>query len=102
MTEALTRIPEIGCVPAGSQDERRLRQIWETPPGLRGWIASVDHKSIGLRYIITAFLFLLAGGIEALIIRVQLARPDQAFVSPEMYNPATIPTALCFRMMARS
>ena len=64
----------------------KLRRIWESPPGLGGWISSVDHKSIGIRYIVTAFGFLLLGGIEALIMRIQLARPDQNILTPEQYN----------------
>ena len=55
---------------------QRLNEIWETKPGIIGWLSSVDHKEIGLRYIVTAFLFLLAGGIEALIMRLQLAGPN--------------------------
>jgi cytochrome c oxidase subunit 1/cytochrome c oxidase subunit I+III len=46
----------------------------------------VDHKEIGKRYIVTAFFFLLVGGLEALAIRVQLARPHQTFLSPEQYS----------------
>jgi cytochrome c oxidase subunit 1/cytochrome c oxidase subunit I+III len=65
---------------------KKLERIWETPPGLAGWISSVDHKSIGIRYMVTAFAFLLMGGIEALIMRVQLARPDQHILTPEQYN----------------
>src|SRR6201992_3702369 len=64
----------------------RLQRIWETAPGLYGWISSVDHKSIGRRYIVTAFVFLLLGGLEALIIRLQLAKADQHFVTPEQYD----------------
>ncbi|UIJ74184.1 cytochrome c oxidase subunit I [Aurantimonas sp. HBX-1] len=65
---------------------RRLHRIWETRPGLFGWIATVDHKTIGIRYIVTAFAFLVAGGIEALIMRIQLAGPEQRLISPEAYN----------------
>jgi len=63
-----------------------LEKIWATPPGILGWLASVDHKSIGKRYLVTAFLFLAAGGIEALVMRAQLARPDQHVVTPDQYN----------------
>ena len=66
--------------------EQRLMEIWEEPPGLRGWFATVDHKEIGKRYLWTAMLFLLIGGVEALIMRIQLSRPDQAILPPEMYN----------------
>ena len=54
--------------------------------GLWSWLTTVDHKRIGILYGATAFLFFLMGGIEALIIRWQLARPDSTAVSPEMYN----------------
>ena len=63
-----------------------LEKIWATPPGLMGWLSSVDHKSIGKRYLVTAFLFLAAGGIEAVFMRAQLARPNQHLVTPEQYN----------------
>lgn len=79
-------VPEIGRAPAGSEDERRLAVIWESAPGWRGWLSTVDHKTIGLRYICTAFLFLLIGGIEALIMRVQLAAPGQTLLTPEQYS----------------
>ena len=64
----------------------RLNRIWETAPGLYGWISSVDHKSIGRRYIVTAFVFLLLGGLEALVIRLQLASANQHVVTPEQYD----------------
>lgn len=64
----------------------RLQKIWETEPGLRGVFSTVDHKEIGLRYIVTAFAFLILGGVEALVLRVQLARPDQTLLSPEQYD----------------
>ncbi|HLH48204.1 MAG TPA: cbb3-type cytochrome c oxidase subunit I [Roseiarcus sp.] len=63
-----------------------LEETWETKPGLYGWISTVDHKEIGVRYLVTAFAFLVAGGVEALIMRVQLARPNQNLVAPETYN----------------
>ncbi|MDP6081197.1 MAG: cytochrome c oxidase subunit I [Arenicellales bacterium] len=49
-------------------------------------MTTVDHKRIGTLYGVTAFIFLLIGGIEALILRVQLAGPEQDLVSPEVYN----------------
>jgi cytochrome c oxidase subunit 1 len=54
--------------------------------GFWAWITTVDHKKIGILYGITAFAFFLIGGIEALLIRLQLARPDQALVNAEQYN----------------
>ena len=46
----------------------------------------MDHKKIGIRYIITAFAFLALGGLEALVMRVQLARPEQRLLTPEQYD----------------
>jgi cytochrome c oxidase subunit I len=69
------------------QDERRkLLGIWETAPGLFGWLATVDHKTIGVRYLCTAFFFLIIGGVEALVMRVQLAQPELKVLSPDAYN----------------
>jgi cytochrome c oxidase subunit 1/cytochrome c oxidase subunit I+III len=66
--------------------DERLRKIWESPPGLFGVLATVDHKKIGKRYLVTAFTFLLLGGLEAAAMRAQLAGPDQRLLSPEVYN----------------
>ena len=59
---------------------------WRDAPGLWGWLCAVDHKAIGRRYIITAFLMFVAGGIEAAIMRMQLARPENTLVGPDKYN----------------
>src|SRR5439155_23229435 len=64
----------------------RLEERWEEKPGLGSWLDTVDHKRIGIRYVYTAFAFFLAGGLEATIIRAQLARPEQTLVRPEAYN----------------
>jgi cytochrome c oxidase subunit I len=64
----------------------RLREIWETRSGVLGWISSVDHKEIGLRYIVTAFAFLCIGGLEALYFRLQLSWSNRALLTPERYN----------------
>ncbi|MBC7575277.1 MAG: cytochrome c oxidase subunit I, partial [Herminiimonas sp.] len=80
------RIPEIGQAPPGSTAERTLAAAWEGASGWRGWLSSVDHKVIGLRYIVTAFAFLLLGGVEALLMRLQLAGPDLTLLTPEQYS----------------
>ncbi|HEX4195971.1 MAG TPA: cytochrome c oxidase subunit I [Caulobacteraceae bacterium] len=64
----------------------RLKAIWESEPGLKGWLGTVDHKQIGIRYIVTAFIFLALGGLEALVMRVQLAGPNQHVLTPTQYN----------------
>ncbi|HEX6573799.1 MAG TPA: cytochrome c oxidase subunit I [Gemmatimonadaceae bacterium] len=54
--------------------------------GIWSWIATVDHKRIGLLYLFTALGFFLVGGLEAVIIRAQLQGPNGTIVSAEMYN----------------
>lgn len=54
--------------------------------GIWSWISTVDHKRIGIMYGLTSFFFFLVGGLEALLIRVQLARPENSFLSPDQYN----------------
>jgi heme/copper-type cytochrome/quinol oxidase subunit 1 len=66
--------------------EQQLIKIWETPKGLWGSLATVDHKVIGLRYLVTAMIFLMIGGLEALVIRLQLAHADNRLISPETYT----------------
>ena len=65
---AYARVPEIADRSRPGLAEE-LERMWKTPPGLRGWLSTVDHKEIGLRYIITAFGFLILGGVEALAFR---------------------------------
>jgi heme/copper-type cytochrome/quinol oxidase subunit 1 len=50
------------------------------------WISTVDHKRIGILYMVTALFFFVIGGIEAMLIRLQLAVPHNAFLSPDTYN----------------
>ena len=54
--------------------------------GLWSWITTVDHKRIGVLYGTTAFIFFLIGGLEALVIRLQLMKPENTLVSPDFYN----------------
>jgi cytochrome c oxidase subunit I len=69
-----------------ARERSKLLEIWETAPGVYGWFATVDHKRIGIRYLCTAFFFLLVGGLEALMMRLQLAQPNLWFLSPDAYN----------------
>ena len=54
--------------------------------GIWGWLTTVDHKRIGILYGATALVFFLIGGVEALIMRLQLAQPEQALIEPHLYN----------------
>jgi cytochrome c oxidase subunit 1 len=66
-----------------------LGQAHAQPHGYTGildWLTTVDHKKIGVLYGVSAFLFFLLGGIEALMIRIQLAAPNQSFLDNDQYN----------------
>jgi cytochrome c oxidase subunit I len=53
---------------------------------LQDWVITVDHKKLGILYMVYAIFFLLVGGVEALAIRIQLAVPHNHFVSPQTFN----------------
>ncbi len=57
-----------------------------TDLGLLQWISSVDHKQLGIMYLLTALLFFVAGGTEVMLMRIQLMVPNNTFLSPEAYN----------------
>jgi cytochrome c oxidase subunit I len=53
---------------------------------LHDWVTTVDHKRLGILYMMYAMVFLLIAGIEATVIRIQLIRPHNDFVSPQVFN----------------
>ncbi len=68
-------------------DVQRIPQ--KENPALSGWLSwimTVDHKRIGILYMVSAITFFLVGGVEALLMRIQLARPESTFLSPDTYN----------------
>lgn len=71
---------------AAAARTERLEAIWQGGPGVLGWLTTTDHKRIGLLYFWTTLAFFGAGGVEALLMRTQLARPDQQLLSPGTYN----------------
>jgi cytochrome c oxidase subunit I len=85
-TDAALRVPVLARPADDASIAPRLQHIWETRAGVLGTLTSVDHKTIGKRYLVTAFLFLLIGGIEAAVMRVQLAQPNMTVLTPEQYN----------------
>ena len=85
-TAALSRVNEIRRVIDGSPTQLPLKEIWEAKPGWRGWLSTVDHKTIGLRYIITAFIFFVDGRGRSANHASQLARPNATLLTPEQYN----------------
>ena len=64
----------------------RLERVWGESPGLGSWFSTVDHKRIGMRYLYTGFFFFVAGGIESLLMRAQLAQSQLHVLAPEAYN----------------
>ena len=64
----------------------RLGAIWHDRPGVAGIVSTVDHKKIGLRYLYTGFAFFVIGGLQAALIRTQLADAELELVDPETYN----------------
>jgi cytochrome c oxidase subunit I len=54
--------------------------------GWLGWITTTDHKRIGVLYLVATFMFFLLGGVEALLLRLQLGAPGNTLLSPEKYN----------------
>src|SRR5690242_3899314 len=67
-------------------DRSALERTWQHPSGLLSWFSFATHQAIGMRYIVTAFCFLLLGGIEALMMRIQLAKANNTFLGPAHYN----------------
>ncbi|MGI8660586.1 MAG: cytochrome c oxidase subunit I [Thermoleophilaceae bacterium] len=63
-----------------------MHGIKERPGGWLEWLTTTDHKKIGIMYLFATFIFFIIGGVEALLIRLQLAVPDGTLVTPETYN----------------
>jgi cytochrome c oxidase subunit 1/cytochrome c oxidase subunit I+III len=76
--------PETPALPAHAPEAHAPTTA--APGALYSWFTTVDHKKIGTLYLLTAVLFFAVGGIEALVIRLQLARPNNTLVSPDTFN----------------
>jgi cytochrome c oxidase subunit I+III len=72
--------------PAGSAEARSLDEVWSDPPGFFGWFCAVNHKTIAKRFIVTTMAFFAAGGLLAASMRMQLARPENNLMGPDLYN----------------
>ena len=78
--------PNTADDPASDPRLAELEHTWADPPGLWGWLTTVDHKRIARRYLVTAFAFFLLAGVVALIMRLQLSKPDNHLLGPDRYN----------------
>jgi len=83
----MTGVAEARALTALDVDgEQALARTWATPRGLWGFLTTVDAKEIGKRYVVTGLAFLALGGVLALVMRTQLARPESGLISPDRYN----------------
>jgi cytochrome c oxidase subunit I+III len=63
-----------------------LAKTWAGGRGLTGFFSAVDHKRIGIRFVITALVFFALGGVLAALMRIQLAAPENTLIGPDLYN----------------
>jgi cytochrome c oxidase subunit I len=66
------------------EDLQSVGRPW--PDTLHEWVTTVDHKRLGILYIVYALFFLVIAGIEAVIMRIQLMHAHKTFVSPQVFN----------------
>ncbi|RZI82459.1 MAG: cytochrome c oxidase subunit I [Rubrivivax sp.] len=78
--------PRRNSVPPTDDESRLLDETWRDPPGVIGWFSAINHKTIGTRFIVTAFGFFVAGGVLSLLMRLQLAKPNNPLIGPDLYN----------------
>jgi cytochrome c oxidase subunit 1 len=78
--------PDRALEPWIEQDAARIEQTWAEGRGFYGWLTAVNHKTIGRRYVATAFIFFGLAGILAALMRLQLSRPNNTFLTADLYN----------------
>src|SRR6059058_3866691 len=77
---------EAAALVNGGRPEIVVRGIRDRPTGWTSWLTTTDHKRIGLLYLFTTFVFFILGGVEALLMRLQLAQPNSTLLEPKTYN----------------
>jgi len=80
------RIVEFRTAQVATRPEVVLHGLEPEPRGWLAWLTTTDHKQIGIMYLVLTVVFMLLGGVEALLIRSQLAVPDNTLINPETYN----------------
>ena len=75
MATALAPVPQIV-----------IHRVEREPHGWTSWVTTTDHKRIGILYLVTCFVFFMVGGVEALLMRSQLAVPNNTLITAEHYN----------------
>ena len=64
----------------------RFNTTWSAPRGFLGWFRTINNIPIAVRFMTTGFIFFLIGGIQAILLRIQLGSPENTFLDPETYN----------------
>lgn len=70
----------------GTKLHSDLQPVWSDPPGRFGFLSSVNHSVVGMRFMVTSIVFFLIGGVLGLLIRAQLSGPDTHFVDASTYG----------------
>jgi cytochrome c oxidase subunit I len=83
--------PEMTTSAAGTSTLAPLPQVTahdlrRQPTGWTSWVTTTDHKKIGIMYLVLTFGFFVLGGVEALMIRLQLGAPNNTLLTPQTYN----------------
>ncbi|MDW7772635.1 MAG: cbb3-type cytochrome c oxidase subunit I [Desulfobulbaceae bacterium] len=67
-------------------NRQRFTRTWESRPGIAGWIAEVNNRPLGVRYMVASLAFFLIAVVLAMVMRTQLAVPDNDLLTPDAYN----------------
>jgi len=78
--------PATAAPTAAGNPEVILHGLKDRPSGWLSWLTTLDHKRIGIMYLVTTFVFFLLGGVEALLMRLQLSGADATLLEPRTYN----------------
>ena len=70
----------------GELTARLLDDTWRDPPGFFGWFCAINHKNIARRFMVTCLVFFALGGLLAAAMRMQLSRPGNTLMGPDLYN----------------
>ncbi len=85
-TRKTTKKEAVISGPSSQDRASRLFELWQPRSGIIGWLSAVNHKNIGARYIVTGFVFFALAGIAALLMRTQLAVPENTFLDANQYD----------------
>src|SRR5258705_8206954 len=76
----------VSTEPSGVRDVAPTSEQSGVLATLHDWVVTVDHKKLGIMYVVTGLVFLVIGGVEAFLMRLQLARPGLTLVPPDTFN----------------